>query len=50
MKKYLRLTRENIGPGITVALVSIPLSTALAIASGATPIMGLSAAIFGPGI
>ena len=50
MKKYLRLTRENIGPGTTVALVSIPLSIALAMASGATPIMGLSAAIFGPGI
>ncbi len=31
-----------------MALVSIPLSTALAIASGATPIMGLSAAIYAP--
>ena len=31
-----------------MALVSIPLSTALAIASGATPIMGLSSAIFAP--
>jgi MFS superfamily sulfate permease-like transporter len=47
-QKYMRLVKENIGPGITVALVSIPLSTALAIASGATPIMGLSAAIYGP--
>lgn len=31
-----------------MALISVPLSTALAIASGATPIMGLQAAIFGP--
>ena len=44
----MRLTKENIGSGITVALVAIPLSTALAIASGCTPIMGLSTAIFGP--
>ena len=38
------------GAGITVSLVSIPLSCALAIASGATPMMGLSAAIYGPGV
>lgn len=31
-----------------MALVSIPLSTALAIASGATPMMGISTAIYGP--
>jgi SulP family sulfate permease len=42
--------KENIGSGITVALVSIPLSCALAIASGATPMMGLSAAIYGPAV
>ena len=47
-KKYLRLVKENIGSGITVALVSVPLSTALSIASGCTPMMGLSAAIYGP--
>lgn len=44
----LRLFKENIGPGITVALVSIPLSIALAIASGATPFMGLASAIYAP--
>jgi SulP family sulfate permease len=31
-----------------VALVSIPLSTALTIASGAKPMMGLTAAVYGP--
>lgn len=31
------LVKENYIPGITVALVSLPLSTALAIASGAEP-------------
>ena len=41
---------ENFGPGITVSLVSIPLSCALAIASGGTPMMGLSSAIYGPAI
>lgn len=40
--------KANIASGITVALISVPLSTALAIASGASPIMGLQAAIFGP--
>ena len=30
--------------------MSIPLSTALAIASGVTPMMGLISAIFGPGV
>ena len=42
--------KENLGSGITVALISIPLSCALAIASGATPMMGLSAAIYGPAV
>jgi len=40
--------RENIFSGITVALVSVPLSTALAIASGCDPTQGLTAAIIGP--
>jgi SulP family sulfate permease len=31
-----------------VALVSVPLSTALTIASGAKPMMGLTAAVYGP--
>jgi len=34
--------------GITVALVSLPLSTALAIAAGAPPMAGISAGIYGP--
>jgi len=34
--------------GLTVALVSVPLSTALAISSGAQPMMGLTAAVYGP--
>jgi len=37
-------------PGLTVALVSIPLSTALSIAAGARPEMGLRAAVYGPAI
>jgi SulP family sulfate permease len=40
--------KENLLPGITVALVSVPLSTALAIASGCEPMRGLSAAVYGP--
>lgn len=42
--------KENWISGATVALVSVPLSAALAIASGCTPMMGLATAIFGPGI
>ena len=34
--------------GITVALVSLPLSTALAISSGANPMAGLTSAVYGP--
>ena len=41
---------KNALPGLTVALVSIPLSTALSIAAGATPDMGLRSAIYGPAI
>jgi SulP family sulfate permease len=37
-------------PGLTVALVSVPLSTALSIASGCTPSMGISTAVFGPAL
>src|SRR5882757_4504371 len=33
--------------GLTVAIVALPLSMAIAIASGATPVQGLYAAIFG---
>ena len=41
---------KNVLPGLTVALVSIPLSVALSIAAGATPDMGLRAAIYGPAL
>ena len=47
---WLRLTKENIVPGITVALISVPLCTALAIAAGADPMMGLMTAVYGPGV
>ena len=46
----MQRVKENFAPGITVAFVSIPLSTALAIASGSTPMMGISTAIYGPGV
>merc|ERR1712023_248238 len=42
--------KENMYSGVTVALVSAPLSTALAMAQGATAMMGLSTGIWGPGI
>ncbi len=55
MNNILRQISQNWKAGLTVALVSVPLSLSLAIASGATPIMGiitavwagLAAAIFG---
>jgi SulP family sulfate permease len=45
-----QIVKENFLPGITVALVSVPLSTALAMAAGATPMMGLITGIYGPGL
>ncbi len=42
----LRLVRENWKAGLNVALISIPLSLSLAIASGARPIMGIITAIW----
>jgi len=48
--KLKGLVKENFMPGITVALVSVPLSCALAIAQGATPMMGLDTAIYGPAV
>ena len=47
-KSLFDKVKENIIPGITVAMVSVPLSTALAIASGCDPMKGLSAAVYGP--
>ena len=38
--------KGNIKPGLTVALVSIPLSISLAIAAGATPVAGIITAIW----
>ena len=46
--KLKKLVKENLYSGITVSLVSTPLSTALAMAQGATAMMGLSTAIYGP--
>lgn len=45
-----QLVKENFFSGVTVALVSIPLSSALAMAQGGTAMMGLSTAIWGPAI
>lgn len=39
--------KQNAIPGVTVALVAVPLSIALAIASGCEPMMGLTTASFG---
>ena len=49
-KTIMQKVKENIIPGITVALVSVPLSTALAIAQGAKPMMGLSTAVYAPAL
>lgn len=44
--KYLNKIKSNWKAGITVALVSIPLSVSLAVASGGTPIQGIITAIW----
>jgi MFS superfamily sulfate permease-like transporter len=41
-KSYLQSFKENIMSGTTIAFVSVPLSTALAIASACTPTMGVA--------
>lgn len=46
MNTLLMLIRKNVLSGLTVALVSIPLSLALAIVSGATPTQGLITAFW----
>ena len=46
MKRIFRNIALNWKSGLTVALISIPLSLSLAIASGATPIMGIITAIW----
>jgi len=50
VEKLKQLVRENFFSGITVALVSIALSPALAMAQGGTAMMGLATAIYGPAI
>lgn len=45
-----QLVKENFFSGVTVALVSIPLSSALAMAQGGTAMMGLETAVYGPAI
>lgn len=47
-KSIKDLFKENLCSGVTVALVSVPLSSALAMAAGATPMMGLITGIYGP--
>lgn len=44
---YAQKTRFNFKPGLTVGLVSIPLSISLALASGATPVIGILSALWG---
>lgn len=44
---YSQKTQLNIKPGVTVGLVSIPLSISLALASGTTPIIGVLSAFWG---
>lgn len=46
MQQFVGRLKSNWQSGLTVALVSIPLSISLAIASGATPIMGIITAIW----
>lgn len=46
MKKIIREISLNWKSGLTVALVSIPLSLSLAIASGTTPIVGIITAVW----
>ena len=46
IKHYLSLSKLNLKSGITVSLVSIPLSVSLAVASRTTPIAGIITAIW----
>ena len=47
LQQYSEKTKINLKPGITVGLVSIPLSISLALASGATPVIGVLSAFWG---
>lgn len=44
---YSQKTKINLKPGITVGLVSIPLSISLALASGVSPVIGVLSAFWG---
>lgn len=44
---YSRKAKFNFKPGLTVGLVSIPLSISLAIASGVSPVVGILSAFWG---
>src|SRR3989344_6711779 len=46
MNFFFRNIASNWRSGLTVALISIPLSLSLAIASGATPIMGIITSVW----
>lgn len=47
LQRYSEKTKINLKPGITVGLVSIPLSISLALASGASPVIGVLSAFWG---
>lgn len=47
IEDYSQKTQLNIKPGITVGLVSIPLSISLALASGVSPVIGVLSAFWG---
>lgn len=47
--QWARNIKANIWSGVTVALISLPLSIALAIASGGTPIMGIITGVWATG-
>ncbi len=46
MSNFLRLLKSNWKSGLTVALVSIPMSVSLAVASGTTPTVGIITAMW----
>jgi SulP family sulfate permease len=47
LSKLTERIGQNWKSGVTVALVSLPLSVSIAVASGATPVMGIITAIWG---
>ncbi len=46
MRMLTENIRKNLKPGLTVSLISIPLSVSLAVASGVTPVIGVMTAIW----